>query len=78
MCMLEEISLVVLGLLRTPIDLSFALSLDCVNKVLDKYIDSCMCLAKSFIFPILCLLLRECTCTKSVSVSYIMHRTPKS
>ena len=39
MCMLEEISLVVLGLLRTPIDLSFALSLDCVNKVLDKYID---------------------------------------
>ena len=40
MCMLEEISLVVLGLL-VPIDLSFALSLDRVNKVLDKYIDSC-------------------------------------
>ena len=39
MCMLEEISLVVLGLL-VLIDLSFVLSLDCVTKVLDKYIDS--------------------------------------
>ena len=40
MCMLEEISLVVLGLL-VLVDLSFALSLDRENKVLDKYIDSC-------------------------------------
>ena len=38
MCMLEQISLVVLGLL-VLIDLSFVLSLDRVNKVLDEYID---------------------------------------
>ena len=42
MCMLEEISLVVLGRL-VLIGVSFVLSLDLdrVNKVLDKYIDSC-------------------------------------
>ena len=70
MCMVEEISLVVLGLL-VLIDLSLALSLDCVNEVLvlATLILVAMCLAKSIVFPILCLLLREST--NSVGTSYM-------